>query len=136
AKMSVNVSREENADNKLQTLVHEMGYSLEEARKALQCTDNNLELAVQYLLEGDAALDGADISYDAAQRRNRRNFKQLRHHLMGDPALNERNIEAMMKKTRTAEVLREMVSNHSVQFLSTLLESSSDEEHEETESNE
>ncbi|KAH8295890.1 hypothetical protein KR044_008264, partial [Drosophila immigrans] len=112
----------------LRKLVDDMGYSMDVARKALSYADNNLELAIQFLLEGDAAFDGADISDEALQRRNRRRFKQLRHHLMDNPALNEYNIASLMKKTSSAEALREMVANHSVQLLATLQESSDEED--------
>ncbi|KAH8414739.1 hypothetical protein KR215_001615, partial [Drosophila sulfurigaster] len=125
---SINESIETDANDSLHTLVDEMGYSKEKARQALSYANNNLELAVQYLLEGDAALVGADgaanVSYATLQRR----FKQLRHQLLDNPALNEYKIASLMKETRTAEDLRDMVDNHSVQFLSMLQESSDEEE--------
>ncbi|KAM8721367.1 hypothetical protein ACLKA7_007267 [Drosophila subpalustris] len=125
---------ESQSDNNetLRQIVKEMGYPVKDARRALKYAGNNIEMAVQYLLEGDA-FDGdgeEEISEVALQRRNRQRYKQLRKGLMDNPALNDYTIASLMKKSRTAEALRDVVSNHSVQFLASMLETSSDEEEE------
>ncbi|KAL7743534.1 hypothetical protein ACLKA6_013340 [Drosophila palustris] len=137
---SIEVKSEDDIENQsdnnetLRQIVKEMGYSVKDARRALKYAGNNIEMAVQYLLEGDA-FDGdgdgeEEISEVALQRRNRQRYKQLRKGLMDNPALNDYAIASLMKKSRTAEALRDVVSNHSVQFLASMLESSSDEEEE------
>ncbi|XP_034490454.1 uncharacterized protein LOC117794084 [Drosophila innubila] len=132
--MSTNVEHNDDTDNltdgneTLRQIVEDMGYPEKEARRALKYAGNNIEMAVQYLLEGDALEGDEEISEVALQRRNRRRYKQLRKGLMDNPALNDYAIASLMKKSRNAEALRDIVDNHSVQFLSSLLESSSDEE--------
>lgn len=119
------------ANESLRQIVEDMGYPEKDARRALKYAGNNIEMAVQYLLEGEEALeDEQEISEIALQRRNRRRYKQLRKGLMDNPALSDYTIASLMKKPRTADALRDIVGNHSVQFLSSLLESSSDDEEE------
>ncbi|KAH8416855.1 hypothetical protein KR222_009115 [Zaprionus bogoriensis] len=110
-------------------LVGEMGYSEHEARRALSRADNNIELALRFLMDGDAGVDSdsEEDTYAAIRRRTRRHASQLRSCLMGNPAAIDYAVAALLKKQRRAEKLRELVNAHSVQFLEALLESSSDE---------
>ncbi|XP_023176503.1 uncharacterized protein LOC111603229 [Drosophila hydei] len=120
--MSADVQNTDTKDTLTQLL--EMGYAEIEARQALAHASNNLELAIQYLV-GDYDAEQTD---EALRRRVRRHCKQLRSCLMDNPALTDYAVAALMKKPRTAEALRELVGTHSVTFMESMLESSSDEE--------
>lgn len=118
-------------NNGMLKLVGEMGYAEREARSALSRANNNIELALRYLMDDVEGSDGReeqDISIEAIRRRMRRPTTQLRSCLMGNPADIDYAVAALLKKPRRAEALRELVNGHSVQFLESLLESSSDEE--------
>lgn len=128
---SVSEQTDTTENNGMLKLVGEMGYAEREARRALSRANNNIELALRYLMDGDEASDGKedeDISIGAIRRRMGRHTTQLRSCLMGNPADIDYAVTALLKKPRRAEALRELVNGHSVQFLESLLESSSDEE--------
>ncbi|XP_017850133.1 uncharacterized protein LOC108605077 [Drosophila busckii] len=115
-------------------LVQDMGYPEGEARLALRRADNNLQLAIQILVEGNADSNNDDndepLSEAALQRRCRRRFKQLRSNLMGNPALNDYHIADLMKQPKTLQLLNDVIKEHSVTFLESLMESSSDSDNE------
>ncbi|XP_064538447.1 uncharacterized protein LOC135428405 [Drosophila montana] len=123
------VSTDANDTVGLLKLVADMGYPEHEARNALERASNNLELAIQYLVEGSANTDEEQLSDAALRRRTRRRYKQLRNCLMDNPAITDYAVAALMKQPpRAVEALRDVVANHSVLFLESMLESSSDEE--------
>ncbi|EDW58147.2 uncharacterized protein [Drosophila virilis] len=123
------VSTDANDTVNLIKLVADMGYPENEARDALERASNNLELAIQYLVEGSANSDEEQLSDAALRRRTRRRHKQLRNCLMDNPAITDYAVAALMKQPpRAVEALRDIVANHSVLFLESMLESSSDEE--------
>lgn len=77
---SVSEQTDTTENNGMLKLVGEMGYAESEARRALSRANNNIELALRYLMDGDEASDGneaEDISIGAIRRRMGRHTTQL-----------------------------------------------------------
>ncbi|SPP77915.1 uncharacterized protein LOC117581654 [Drosophila guanche] len=101
-----------------------MGYPEGLARSRLSEAGNNVERAVNLLLEEHTDEHGL--------RRKRRCIKELRNGLLGDPFALHKNIERMMQDRRCAQTLTEMVNGRSLEIMQGLLDlsSSSDDEDE------
>ncbi|XP_046867515.1 uncharacterized protein LOC124460536 [Drosophila willistoni] len=104
----------------LVNVVTAMGYTEQQARFSLAKTKNNVEQAIQLLVE-----DNKDTN---KQRRQRRRYKVLRHNLMGNPEVTNYAIAKLVQDQlnhNKGEEIRELINSRSVEFMESLLDSSS-----------
>ncbi|EDV46608.1 uncharacterized protein LOC6550255 [Drosophila erecta] len=121
AAASVAVAADASETELLLKVVVEMGYPEGEARLALAQSNNNVQRAVQILVEG------MDDGESRKRRGNRKRLRQLRSSLMGDPLATDNAIVEMMRDQRIAQALAEFVNGSSVQAMQLLLAEEEDE---------
>ncbi|EDX02735.1 uncharacterized protein LOC6525806 [Drosophila yakuba] len=121
------VAADANETELMVKVVMGMGYPEGEARLALAQSNNNVQRAVQILVEG------MDDGESRKRRGNRKRLRQLRSHLMGDPLATDDAIVEMMRDQRIAQTLAELVNGSSVQVMELLLAEEEDELEEEQE---
>ncbi|XP_039500620.1 uncharacterized protein LOC120457268 [Drosophila santomea] len=121
------VAADANETELMVKVVMGMGYPEGEARLALAQSNNNVQRAVQILVEG------MDDGESRKRRGNRKRLRQLRSHLMGDPLATDDAIVEMMRDQRIAQALAELVNGSSVQVMELLLAEEEDELEEEQE---
>ncbi|XP_043660164.1 uncharacterized protein LOC122624590 [Drosophila teissieri] len=121
------VAADANETELMVKVVMGMGYPEGEARLALAQGNNNVQRAVQILVEG------MDDGESRQRRGNRKRLRQLRGHLMGDPLATDDAIVEMMREQRIAQALAELVNGSSVQVMELLLAEEEDELEEEQE---
>ncbi|XP_017074229.1 NAD-dependent protein deacetylase HST1 [Drosophila eugracilis] len=124
---SAAVASDASETERLVKLVMAMGYPEGEARLSLAQSNNNVQRAVQILVEGTAYNDDDESQ---KHRRSRQRLRKLRHTLMGDPLATDDDIVEMMRDQRVALAITEMVNGSSVQTMQLLLEDEEEEEEE------
>ncbi|XP_017041991.1 uncharacterized protein LOC108088614 [Drosophila ficusphila] len=125
---SMAVSTDASETERLVKLVMDMGYPEGEVRLSLAQSNNNVQRAVQILVEGTAGDNGASES--RKRRRTRQLVKQLRSSLLGNPVSTDDAIVQMMQNPRSAGALTNLVNGSGAEFMQLLL---ADEEEEEQE---
>ncbi|KAI8034593.1 uncharacterized protein LOC128264342 [Drosophila gunungcola] len=119
---SAAVATDASETERLVKLVMAMGYPEGEVRLSLARSNNNVQRAVQILVEG------ADDGESRKRRRSRQRLKQLRSSLLGQPLATDDAIVQMMRDQRMAQALREMVNESSVEAMQLLLAEEEQEE--------
>lgn len=121
AAASVAVAADANETELMVKVVMDMGYPEGEARLALAQSNNNVQRAVQILVEG------MDDGETRKRRGNRKRLRQLRSSLMGNPLATDEAIIEMMRDQRIVQTLAELVNGSSVQAMELLLSEEVDE---------
>ncbi|XP_017113052.1 uncharacterized protein LOC108136427 [Drosophila elegans] len=109
------VAADASETERLVKLVMAMGYPEGEVRLSLARSNNNVQRAVQILVEGE------DDGESRKRRHSRQRLKQLRSSLLGQPLATDDTIVQMMRDQRMAQTLREMVNESSVEVMQLLL---------------
>ncbi|EDX16675.1 uncharacterized protein LOC6740201 [Drosophila simulans] len=121
AAASVAVAADANETELMVKVIMDMGYPEGEARLALAQSNNNVQRAVQILVEG------MDDGESRKRRGNRMRLRQLSSSLMGNPLATDEAIVQMMRDQRIAQALAELVNGSSVQAMELLLTEEEDE---------
>lgn len=113
---AVAVAADATETERLVKLITAMGYPESEARLSLARCSNNVQRAVQLLVEGED-----DDGESRQRRRSRRSLKKLRPTLLGDPCATNDAIVQLMREQSNARALAEMISGSGVQAMQLLL---------------
>ncbi|KAH8250574.1 hypothetical protein KR038_000888 [Drosophila bunnanda] len=116
---AVAVAADSAETERLVKLITAMGYPEGEARVSLARCSNNIQKAVQLLVEGADEED--DNGESRRRRRCRRSLKKLRTTLLGDPCATDDAIVQLMREQSTAQALTEMIRESSDQVMQLLL---------------
>ncbi|KAH8342245.1 hypothetical protein KR059_011497 [Drosophila kikkawai] len=115
---AVAVAADASETERLVKLIIAMGYPESEARLSLARCSNNVQKAVQLLVEG---ADEDDNGESRRRRRCRRSLKKLRSTLLGDPCATDDAIVQLMREQSSALAFADMIRENSDQVMKLLL---------------